>query len=220
MPYQTNHILVSFGGPLFAGAEEWSSTFRLAGVNAERAGDQVRDQGECDDYADIVKTWFEFGAGINGAAKLGWLKYNRVGADGLYREPYTNLTDYNPDVPSGASTGTTPAQVALVITLRTAAKRGHAHAGRMFLPVPSRAIGTDGRLSTADRDLYVESMKDLYDNINAYDSAQHLAIMSKLGAGMTRRVTRVECGRVLDTMRSRRTKLSEEHAGQDLTTVP
>jgi hypothetical protein len=217
MAYTTPLAYLTFGGPLYDGTEEWSTGLRLAGAGAEAAGDEAGDQVLCNAYAAKILTNWQAGYMANTNAKLSWVKFNRTGLDGKYRFNYTLRKDYLPAVAaSNTNTPLLPPQVSLVATLRSSSKRGLAHAGRIYLPAPPVTLDSDGRITTASRDSVLGRVKLLLDDINSVDAGLYLAIASKVRDGATKRVVRVEVGRVLDTMRSRRTSLVEDYTGTDL----
>jgi hypothetical protein len=217
MAYTTPLALLTFGGPLFDGTEEWSCGLRLAGAGAEAASDEAADQVLCNSYADAISTSWSTKYISRPDAKLAWVKFNRVGLDGKYRFEYTLRKDFAaPVAGNGTSTDRFPAQISLVATLRTASRRGLANAGRIYLPAPSTMLDSDGRIQAQQRGQVMQGVVHLLDGINAVDASLHIAIASKVRTGATKRVTRVEIGRVLDTMRSRRSSLVEDYAGTDL----
>jgi len=218
MAFSENHAVLTFGGPLFNATEEWSCSLRLLGTMPLTDSNEAAEDASCDAYAEAIRLqWIKTTNISSSVSSLAWVKFNKVDTAGHYRFPYTNRKDYSPAVAAGGSaSNVSPAQVSQVVTLRTAASRGHAHAGRIFLPVPKDMVDGSGRISTTVQTAHCTWARDLLDAINQVDTTAYVGIASKVGAGLSRRVTRIEVGRVYDTMRSRRTKLAEEYQGFNL----
>lgn len=171
-----------------------------------------------------VATWFASsatgpGIGIIGACKLESIKLNRIGADGHYVDPETREHVY-PTPISGNLIGTQVfPQLTAVATLRTAIPRGRGSTGRMYIP-PSNAVaaaGADGRMSVGAAAAHAAGVKALIDSLNTeYTLIGRVGVASNAGSGRFEHVTRVEVGRVGDTMRSRRSSLVEDYQGIDI----
>jgi hypothetical protein len=172
--------------------------------------------------ANAVSAWYADGTGtgarISQTHKLTGIKLNRIGTDGLYMDDVTHEYTYTSPI-SGPFSAAPPAQIATVLSLRTAVERGHASKGRMYLPpcegftavdvtTGIATIANAGRVATAGATL-VDSLNDVYNAGFPDFSAMEVAVASNIGAGTFRRVTRVSVGRVPDTMRSRRSAISE-----------
>ena len=167
--------------------------------------------------ATALATWFPVaggatGPGIISAAKLTSCKVNRIDASGHYQDPETIEIDMGGPI-SGAGSALVPAQLACAVTLATDVERGLASKGRFFLPPLQyfASLGSDGRLSTENAGNLASACAILIDAINlVYDGDAKVVVASDIGAGMFRNVTEVRIGRVPDTMRSRRSSLSED----------
>lgn len=215
MAYTEQHAVLQFGGPTSDGGEEWSCSLRMRGVGAQDIGSESVDNALAAAYLNAIVARWEVSAGFTSAQfRLKYAKYNRVGLDGKYRNSYTARSDLGTYVATANVDAVMPLQICIVSTLRTEAARGLANSGRIFLPAPGIPLSTsDPRLTAAQRDTYAGKIKALLDAINAVEIGQRIGIMSKVREGMSRDVTSVEVGRVLDTMRSRRTSLAEERTG-------
>lgn len=113
---------------------------------------------------------------------------------------------------------TLPNQVALAITLLTSSP-GPTGKGRFFLPAPlTGTLDADGRLSDGVRDTFSAAGRSFVNEINAQGVRAGYGPVSIASGGSPtkaiapgiRAVTGVGVGRVLDTMRSRRSSLLEE----------
>lgn len=114
----------------------------------------------------------------------------------------------------GTHTGsvTHPLQTALAISFYTA-RQDSTGRGRAFLPATSLVLGgLDFLISASDAQARATAFKSLAAALEGNDTAglgQHSVISSK---GYASRVTQYKCGRVPDTMRSRRNALKEQYS--------
>lgn len=225
MAFPFEHYLLVMGGPL-GDSEEWTTSLRIS--SADAGATTASEQAALLDLAAAISPIFArtstAGGPMSAKAKLAWLKYNRIGTDGRYVRSVTNVHDLPAPI---ANTGAQlyPHQVAIVATLETSVSRGLAAKGRMFLPSP-RFAGVQGDFTLAPADVASAAawVRDLLDAINTTASVGDVVVMSKGGvdrdgtprAGVSRPVTGVNVGSVLDTMRSRRGKLVETRQSEAL----
>lgn len=169
--------------------------------------------------ATDVSTWFggtegpTGGPGFLTSVKLTSIKLNRVGPDGRYVDDDTMEHTY-PSPISGTSGGAFPPQLATAITLRTALSRGRGSKGRFYLPPTSTmgGVGADGRISPAFALLLAGSTRTLINSLNTrYALIGRVGVASNIGTGRFEHVTDISCGRVVDTIRSRRSALDEDY---------
>lgn len=172
----------------------------------------------------IAGAWWDDAVGsiairIAAQAKLTGIKLNRIGPDGKYADSTTMEHTYATPIAGGGTTANIPAQLATVVTLRTAIERGKASKGRMYLPVLQgfQTVGSDGRATVADAlqaangvKLFIDQLNLEYASPTGGGTPGHVAVMSNVGSGAAQDVTGTSCGRVTDTMRSRRNKLAED----------
>lgn len=206
MPFLTSHKYLSIAGSL-RGGERFSFGLRL--TTGSFGGDYEADQDLCDQMADIIANWWGNRGTIAGNAILDTVKYNLVNTEGKYAHDYTAAHYFVTPVPGGGAQSPYPNQITTVVTLETGLQRGLAHRGRVFLPAPNAPVGADGRLLEADAQGIANSFRDLLDLINAGPWSDQVIVASNTRGGAIRVVTGVSVGRVLDTMRSRRTSLEE-----------
>lgn len=205
MTFPSVHKYLSLSGAL-AGGEAWSFGLRLTGIGFDQG--EASQQTDADALAAIVETWWGTQTIIGFPTTLKTVKVNKISTAGLYVHPYTILKDFVP--PKASSTqGTYPNQVACVVTLETGVTRGLAHRGRVFLPAPTANIQADGRITEAAATAIATSFAGLLSSLNAAAQAGFVSVGSDIGAGAFRPVTGVTVGRVLDTMRSRRSQMLE-----------
>lgn len=219
MAYPGEHYLFAFGGPL-RGGEIWTMGLRMTAPAP--AGGEANTRLALDALHAALKAWWIGGVSSN-AAGLAWSKLNRIAATGLYADGFTIRKDEATPVYNNVSVQF-PNQIALVATLTTGLSRGLANRGRMFFPVPAVVMeDSDGRLTVAAATAAATKVKTLIDNLNAATDGCRIGIYSKggkVGVGTQRPVTGVEVGRVLDTMRTRRSALKEARVAVALAAAP
>lgn len=152
---------------------------------------------------------------ISQHAVLQTLKLNEIGVDGKYTQDSTVLYDFDPPV-QGSAGGNPAPQISLAISTATANARGRAHAGRFYLPAPATDPDATGMLPASRVAIYMSEAKVMLDAINAGISTHQLAVVSNLGAGYEHDITGIRVGRVLDTIRSRRSAFDEAYQSTDL----
>lgn len=173
--------------------------------------------------AAAVSGWWT-GVGATGlqvpsTVKLAYIKLNRIDVDGHYADEVSMTHIYPTPVNGGSAAVDYPPQLAAVVSLRTAFDRGLASKGRMYIPSPLGFItpGADGRASASSAARVASSVAGLINNINAAytsigggDFTGRVAVFSSTREGAWHAVTRTQAGRVVDTMRSRRSSLAED----------
>lgn len=150
------------------------------------------------------------GAIISGAADLDTIKLNLIGTDGRYAGDNTVMHEFAPPV-GGTYTATNAPQVAIAVSLDTAARRGLATRGRFYLPTPVPVVKEDGRIDAASATAFATAATTFLQSVSAALPGWIPGVVSNVGAGAQRPVTNVRVGRVYDTIRSRRTSLPEDY---------
>jgi hypothetical protein len=223
--YSRRFIQLQWGGTLLAPQEIWSCGLKIchptgddaAGSAAVDALDLPALLNATVGLASAVVSYHTNPAMvIASAAKLTFVKANKIGVDGKYVEGNTYVA---PIANLGGASVTDPrypTQVSLAVSLTTGFSRGPAHRGRFYLPMPNLQMSSDGRLSQSDVQAAATRSKIFIDDINSLlagvSSPLRVAVMSrKTGAPAQRAVSGVEIGRVLDTQRRRRSKMVEGH---------
>lgn len=176
-----------------------------------------------DAVGEAVADWFvgdlastpETGIGITSAAKLTSVKVNRIGSDGRYVDA-TAREWVAPSPISGAYPTVVQPQLTMALTLRGTNERARAGRGRIFFP-PSRTcglIGTSGTVSAAAALSYAKGGLLLLSALNDVYLTEGVSavagIASKVGSGAFQSVVQVSSGRVVDTIRSRRSAIDED----------
>jgi hypothetical protein len=171
-------------------------------------------------WEDVANDFKTFHGGANAliapGAVLEEVKVAQIGSDGLQVGDtiIIDLVDTPGGSPDTAFYPTILPQSALVISLDTD-RRGPTGKGRFYLPMP--VVGIDAAtllLPTTTAELARNWAKTLIDNINNVPGidAFNLQVVVASSKGYNTRVTGVRCGRVVDTMRSRRAQLNESYA--------
>lgn len=174
-------------------------------------------QASCDTVAGIVGTWFgantPTGPGFISSCKLVSVKLNRIDVNGHYEDQAAREYVFPTPVP-GQNSGLVAPQLTTVVTLATAVERGAGSKGRMYLPpnVSQQSVQSDGRITPAVAQAQAQSAKNLFTSLNDhYTAVGSVGVASDVGSGAFNHVTTVRVGRVIDTMRSRRSTLIEDY---------
>jgi hypothetical protein len=197
------HYRLAFGGTLYT-TEQWSGRF-----NITSAGD-LPTSGEADAMLPTLATalgvWVAAANSfLSTQTTLTWVKFNELNALGHYVDPANSRRhDVDPGI-AGSGSPRFPPQVATVLTLRTAHTRGKAHVGRLYTPALALGFSSVDGLMTGTTP--VGTLTTLLNSINSTVSPAGVSIIS--ATGESNAVTRVTCGRVYDTMRTRRNALVE-----------
>lgn len=218
-----SHVYLAFGGSIGPdeGYEEFSTGVRM-GFEAGLASDDPPPLSVLNEFLDEnilepLQDWFSSAnTYIHPLAKLRWAKFNLIGEDGRYVYSDTVENFFQP-ISGGGSAGaagmTYPSQVSLAVTLETAASRGYANKGRMFLPCPSMGLTAAGLIGDTQAQTVADNTKNFLDaitdgvedgSLNRWDFFP--TVQSKLGNGgdgTQRRVTAVSVDTRLDIQRSR-----------------
>ncbi len=211
-----NHFRLSARGVLVTNdaaktptGEEFS--YRL---NLSRAlgGPPVEDLVD-DMAADLSAFHARVTTGINSRNVLTEVKLAKIGPLGLY-DGDAALREVN--VPGGANAVFHPPQVSLAVSLLTGV-RGPSRRGRIFLPGPAFQLTADYLISEPDALGCANSAAQLLRDLNnaaGVDPFNSPKVTIASTKGFNTDVTAVRVGRVLDTIRSRRTSLPERYPAE------
>lgn len=217
MVYPIPFYRLVMSGDLYA--EKWATSISLLGGDLTPVDTELLDAvaGECIKYI-AGTTPYASQFSIN--TRLTEVKLNRIGTDGKYADP-DSMTKFGSPLAVGPNPTNGAPQLAPVVTLRTAFERGRANRGRMYLPPHFGyiTVGADGRALASNAVTIASETTRLFNNIKTVwttwlgggDLGAHPVVMSDIGAGTWHSVTRMEVGRVVDTMRSRRSSLDEDY---------
>lgn len=148
------HFLLSFGGSLAAGVEEWSNNIRMIGPAGGTFGAITNAQGALDDVAADVRAHVaNISAGYGGSTFLEWVKFNEIDENGRYKstsEAWTKEWSGTERVAGGAGNpGNIAPQMACAVTFETTLARGKASKGRCYIPQPGLSISSTTGLYSA-----------------------------------------------------------------------
>lgn len=206
MAYKQPFLRLVASGSLYTGEQfSWGLSL-IADFPTDNAGFSAVPAGVRDAVASFHQQTSQ------AAARLTTVKLNLIGTNGKYASS-TDTTVYDYPTPvAGGGSGVVPAQIALAVSLVTGAKRGLASKGRFYIPVPIGTLGTDGLLPAATSASVASQAATLINAIHAGVGGDwRVGVVSDVGAGAQREVTSLRVGRVLDTIRSRRTSLPESY---------
>lgn len=209
-PRNVLHRLV-WGGRLYTD-EAWTCSVH---IDANEILAQAAE-----DFKAAIAAWVgRADSQLSGAAKLDFIKFNRllpfVLPNGKTSMRYAlSTTNEHQELAMANGAGTAgPPQLSTALTFRTGISRGRASKGRIFPPSGQPGLGADGRISASDAGFIAASGATLIRELNAVVAGPGTAsvvVFSNIGQ-LVENVQSVAVGRVVDTMRSRRTSLNEEH---------
>lgn len=213
-----NLYRLQFGGKVFAD-ERWSCSLHM------NSPDPVNTAAA--DFVVPLSQWFSsHDAGNSDSTTLDEVKFNKIAKvvlpGGQVRWRYANqVTDVAPlAVPVSGNQNQMPPQCTLSLGLTTALKRGRGHAGRIYPPSGLDDLQNqiaDGRVSAPEAMARAQAFRTLLLDLNAPGGGLLMSVVVFSAVAETvEPVTGVRCGRVIDTMRSRRTSLAEDYQNVDL----
>lgn len=159
---------------------------------------------------DLTTWWGQVNLRFPGQVTFTGFKFNAIDINGRYvNQLVTTQRDFAAPK-GGTGAGALPAQIATAVTFRTAASRGLAARGRIYLPpMAQTTLDVQGRLSDVARDGVTNATALLLTNLSNWPGVDNandygrVCVMSKIGLGATRRVNRLDVGDRFDVMRSR-----------------
>lgn len=208
MVYAKPFLRVRFEGNLGSIASETFSFGVNMGYDIGPQPAVVLDE----ETAEPLVTWYTTQSMIGSFAFLTTIKANVIDVTGRYAEEETRRLDLPAPYQSGPYTTPGPFQLAMAISFGTAAQRGLASKGRTYLPCPAYELeGPNKTLTATNQAAFLAAGVDLLDALQETFPGWDPVVVSNLRAGMQRRITHVRVGKVVDTIRSRRTSLEESY---------
>jgi hypothetical protein len=217
--YTSSHLLLTVNGTLGLPnpLETWTFGLRFW----SNLGGTSRDDRQALVDAAMPATVSFFGDVCAGPARLTYLKLAEIGLDGGYPNDEDAAVHEFAEPVSPGPTVSLPFQVALAITTETGHRRGLAHRGRFYIPIPKFGIAPDGRISAGDAMSAANAAKTWINAMNALavnsggPDMQARVFSPQVPPGSppltgVRPITGVSVGRVPDTIRSRRTSELED----------
>jgi hypothetical protein len=206
MAYAAQHILVTLRGKQFTTAEDWSFGLRLNVPSAPT-------QSDADLIAALAKTWITTAnSGYSAQTTLTAVKVAPIGTDGKYVPAGIAYESFPTSaVGSYGSAVVHPPQIALAMSLQSAQPRGPVHQTHVFLPGPHFPLesGSSPRIAVGLIGPVLANFRTMLVGISAL-YVGNVQVMSKK-FGLAADVTNLRCGRVFDTVRSRRTSITEDY---------
>lgn len=205
----TRMVLSGTLGALGGSPERFTTSLSLDGFgDAFFTSQAARQQ---DMVADAKAFWADPRNGIASRAKLDLVKFASIGVDGRYtRDPLI----FEFAGVGGTAIGVDhPFQCSFAVTLESA-RRGPSGKGRMFLPLPVFSIDGGGLISGANALDVATSVAAFLNNIQnspGFDGSGASVVIAS-SKGFLSPVIGVRAGRVVDTIRSRRTSLVEAYS--------
>lgn len=228
MPYTEPHNVLNILGDITSEGEveQFSMTLRFAEGEYLMGQDTAPVASPEDDVLDDIQTaietwWVGAGAIFANRVRLTSFKFNAVDVQGKrISQTDTFQRDFTQPLAGGATT-MVPPQIAIAATFRTAAARGLAARGRIYLPpVGASALTAEGRLLQPTCQDLANSVSSLLTDLSDWSGLDNIfdpgkvCVMSKVRLGATRRVNRVDVGDLFDTIRSRRSSLEEHRSSE------
>lgn len=207
MPIPANTARIVFRGAL-DGGEIWESGFWVHG-SVPTSNDNA--EGLAGAALGLATSTDNSGA-LHTCAEDLWDAFTNVSEATCYSYPnggiaaeYIGTNTQTPLVGSGA--GRCPNQIALVISLRSAAA-GRRNRGRMYMPATGPTLSASGQVSPSVTAAVCSSWANFFGDWNALSGNPQVSVVSRIGAGAVAPVTRVAVDSVLDTQRRRRNKVT------------
>jgi hypothetical protein len=204
-------------GTLGTTPEIWSNSLHFKADSA-LPGDRTPADWDQSAVTNAVNAFYTSSLFSHAVKTVGWRGYHLNDQQHLIGNEMVRV-DYGAPVASSAGAAIPP-QVSLVLTL-LADNRGLAKRGRIFLPMPTAQPDPDTFLITVGKaheyldafKTYVEALKNaMFPALTINESMVNVG--GKGSAMVIQDVTEYRCGRVLDTMRTRRNKLLEAYEVQ------
>lgn len=215
------HTKVTFGGGLgnaTPAAEEWSCSFRIG----DPSGSPTVANPTTTTETAIVNALKNFiggsSAALSSSVTMSWVKFSLMDATGhVVVDPATGgfvqeLFPISPVTTGWGATAQHPFQIAQVVSL-ISARHGAMGKGRMYVPLPGSTVDANGLVSTTNRDSMVAAAQTLFNSVNTALTTQGTAarVIVASSKGFNSKVLSVRVGRVLDTHRTRRSRLPESY---------
>lgn len=214
MPYSDPHRLVTFFGDVFVGTETWQFGLRFAGDGFDGTGQGAYTPLLPTQLAEVLDAGGDFvsaaATAIDARVRYLGCKVAPQGVNGLYGENNDAQEALTASPVNGGSGAGGWPQLAIVVSTMTERSRGAASRGRFYLPMCGlEPTGNESRISAAQALGIANSAKTLITRLNLAGIGE-AHVMSKT-FGVSNPISGVRVGRVVDTMRSRRSSLDEDY---------
>jgi hypothetical protein len=220
------HWRITWGGvlgPAALPAEIWKCSVAV-GIPGGGVGGAVPSRADLNVLANLLRdTWAsQMHPVINNACRLTACRIARIGTDGRTPKDETGAFRHGDSAEvsqPGAGPGDPyPPQVTLALSLNSPLE-DLCGRGRFFVPLPGIALQGDLRLSETSATSFANRGRALVNAVNGITQPADLGVVVIASQGSATRgippanrvVVSVGCGRVYDTIRSRRSALDEAH---------
>lgn len=212
--------VLAFGGATHSGASVTDPVVEIweCMLAVQTNPDFAWNQGQCDDLAAILNTWFESAdARISNTEFLDYVKWNEynLATGHQVTDPtfVTNQTNVN-----GAVSSIHPVTTSYRISLDDST-RNQRHKGGFFPPRSGMTIQADGRFDDTQLGNCFSAAETLITGINTYLAGLahtgHVAVWSRAGHS-TSIVSRLRIGDVPDNVSRRKNHLKENYRSVDI----
>ncbi|MGO4587206.1 hypothetical protein AB4Z38_25500 [Arthrobacter sp. 2RAF6] len=221
MTYAHTIQRVTISGTCFSGAEIWQTGFWLGDESADTS---TATQAQVDAIAARWATFFSSGSTqINNSYITTQVKVANILTTG-HTDPLNVVYHTYGTPPVGSAGGNRQApQTTLVATLTSALSRGLAAKGRMYLPGPSMAVQSNGRVQSFDISGIATAFQTFINGVNSDGTPdQQVILVAKattlpaVKPAVNALVTGINFGDVYDTQRRRRDQLKETRTGHTI----
>lgn len=166
---------------------------------------------ELEDAAEVISAfWSTSGVAIPSYYRLTGLKSATIGVDGKYPDESEPLVYDYPAPVAGGGTNVRqfPLQIAHAASLLTAAVRGRAHRGRIYLPPLAQNLDNSDQWPVSVVQPRCDGLWIMLQNLDVIMPGD-LSVFSKIGLGTQRDVTSIAVGTRPDVQRRRAAQLEE-----------
>lgn len=212
-----DHWLLSWGGSLYGGQDEWSNGIRFATPDGGGPG-QVDETAMVQDFATQLSAFVASnGSGYSNAVAMEWVKFNQIAPNGGYvDEGTTHVVELGTAV-KGPTTPAFPPQISLCVSFLTPVARGYASKGRLYVPVPGLVVQVaTGRVATTALQGIADSWATFLEELGNMPGLDLTDIVPSIVsrtplAGAQNPINGVRVGDVLDTQQRRRNAMVETY---------
>lgn len=208
----TPHYLAQFGGRnVDDSGEVWE-----CGIRCDTGAVAVDEEAYLNDAAPRLMTWWKLATGFSAnIAHLDYFKFNRISPNGHYTdETTTHVHNYTGDT-AGVKAQNAPADMSICYSWKTAAARGRASKGRIYLPNYVGQVDGFKMANTAAHAVWARALTEAIIGNDTHEHEVIPAIFSNLGDGPHNFITGVRVGDIWDVQRRRRGQVSETYAVLD-----
>ena len=212
MSYPENHIRLSWGGSLYEIEDSWQNNLHI--INPLPLGTELNLSN--DQFIKITApliTWLQSrGSGGHLQVKTNYIQLSLLDKEGNMLDGLILTSGkgfFHADIPHSYK----PAQIALVLSLRSDSRSKLARKGRIYLPIPNMEVHRNGKIDAQVARAFASQFSIMLLAMNTalgeiWPNA-YIGLASPVRDGDFGRIIGVSCGDLLDTMQSRKKKFEE-----------